>query len=99
MTTHYRDSLIKQSELKWEQPEVTTTDGDRVDLTIRIPLTDWFDRQAKRACSLGVIAALTFIGECLEKDKSIDNTALCQFFTELGIPELKNHLRSTEKPE
>lgn len=98
MKRHYRNSLLTQRDIKWK-PKTTTTEDGGVDLTIRVPLSKMLDVQAKRACALGVVATLTFMAECIERDKPIDAVALSLFVDELGIPELKTRLTHKEKSE
>lgn len=92
----YKDTIIKQKELQWMPPKIRQIKDGKIDLKFTIPLTTILDTQAKRAFMQGIVEALGFVGSCQEQKVIITKELLDRKFSEWGIPELSEILKTKE---
>jgi hypothetical protein len=85
---NYKDTILK--EIKWHNTSTIQSDDGKMDLNLRIPLTDIMDAQAKNSFAKGVQEGAQFILDELAKgDKNwkpkVLKQALTQKMKEWGI--------------
>ena len=86
--THWKETLIKSSDIQWKRPRMKSTDDDRLDFDLHLPFTGLFNAQAKRAFAAGMMAMLQFHVKQQEDKHSIEVGDLIALFNECGLPEV-----------
>ncbi len=72
---NYKDTILK--EIKWHNTSTVQSDDGKLDLILRIPLTDILDAQAKNSFAKGVQEGAQFIlDEFAKGDKNWKPTIL-----------------------
>lgn len=66
---NYKDSLLKQENIKWKQPRIKWQDDDSMDLVLKVPIQKLLEGQAYKSFNAGVIALFDFLE--IQKDKPL----------------------------
>jgi hypothetical protein len=85
---NYKDTILKQSQIKWHRPPVKYIDDGKLDLVLNIPLTAVIEGQAEQSFFLGACQALGWIGEMQESKEPITQKMLDVKLKEWGIYKL-----------
>ena len=84
---NWKDTVFKQSEIKWKNPKFKYVDDNKTDLILTIPITGLLEQQAFRSFTRGVYEGLQFAGN-LSTDRPNDiPQSLKDKFIEWGMPQ------------
>jgi hypothetical protein len=84
---NYKDTILKQSQIKWKQPKMKVKDDGNVDLNIHVPLTELLDKQALNSFTKGVLHMMTLYADCQTNKVEITSELIVSKFTEWGLPD------------
>lgn len=84
---HWKETMFKQSEIRWKQPKFKYVDDDNIDLILTVPISKLIEEQARKSFTFGVYEVLKFMGS-VKVDGSVNlNKLLKDKFIEWGMPQ------------
>jgi len=92
----YRDSLLRNKDLRWKVPKWTVKEDGKLDLNIHIPLSDILDRQARQSFLYGVAQYILWENE-QPKGVPISGEAIDKAIDSLGLGDLWQQIRAKQK--
>ena len=84
---HWRETLIKSSDIAWKKLKPITTDDGKLDIILSLPLTTLFEQQAKRSFALGMNVVLQFLTQHHKENKPIEPEDIVKLLYDCGLPE------------
>lgn len=81
----YKDTILKQEQIKWKRPPVKIINDDKVDLIITIPLTEILDCQAKTSYFAGANEIFKYIMSVIDEKKIINEDDVKSKLREMGL--------------
>lgn len=84
---HWEETVIKSKDIKWKH-RMKTTDDDKLDFDLHLPLTELFRGQARGAFLQGMLTVIQFHIKQQEDDKPVAVEDLASLFNECGFPEI-----------
>jgi hypothetical protein len=83
---NWKDTVFKQSQVKWKNPKFKYVDDNNIDLILTIPITGLLEQQARQSFTIGVSEVLKFMGR-VPIDGSVNlNKLLKEKFIEWDLP-------------
>lgn len=82
---NWKETVLKQKNIKWKRPSLKYFDDGNIDLIINIPITKLMEKQAHWAFLCGVQQVLLFYAKAQEENRVIDEAQLATKFTEWGL--------------
>ena len=58
---NWKDTVFKQSQIRWKNPKFKYVDDNNIDLFLTIPITDLLEQQARQSFAQGVFEMLKHI--------------------------------------
>lgn len=83
---NYKDTLIDFSKVEWKPPTMELVDDGKIDLTIKVPVTDLVNSQAKRTWVLALKEYERFIKTLVDKPDEA-NAQIEKQYKEWGLLE------------
>jgi len=83
---NWKDTVFKQSQVRWKNPKFKYVDDNNIDITLTIPITSLLEQQALQSFAIGVAEVLKFMGS-VPTDGSVNlNKLLKDKFIEWDLP-------------
>jgi hypothetical protein len=84
---NWKDTVFKQSQIKWKNPKFKYVDDNNIDLILTIPITNLLEQQARQSFTQGVFEMLKHIAST-PTDGSVNVSQLLkEKFIEWGLPQ------------
>jgi hypothetical protein len=83
---HYKETLLKQKEIKFRMPKLKINDDGKVDIAIHIPLTNILEGQALKSFTYGVFAIIELHANCVAENMILTTGMIRAKFIEWGLP-------------
>ena len=91
---HWKDTIIKSSDIKWKSCKPISTDDGKLDINMHIPLTGIVEYQAKKSFMDGLNAMYEFVYELRHTKKTICLQDIATFYEQCGYPEIASQIKS-----
>ncbi len=79
---NYKDTILKQSQIKWEAPKIKYIDDGNVDFHVTVPLTNLLNMQAQTSFTHGVLEMFKFTALA---EEPLTSEVLANKFSEWGL--------------
>ena len=87
---HWRETLIKSEDIKWNRPRVKTIKDGKLDFILTVPITNLFEGQARQSFAEGMVEMLKF--HINHDAKPIEFPEIVKLFKDCGLPEVARAL-------
>ena len=90
---------MKSEDIKWKGLPTENTDG-KLDIHLKIPLTNWIEAQAKASFAAGMFTMLRFhVQKQTEKNPIaiIEIADLIKLFNDCGLPDIANQFKEVKR--
>ncbi len=84
---HWKDTVLKQREIRWSHPEFKYVDDNKIDIILTIPITRLLEEQARRSFTNGVFEMLKHVANTPIDDSVDVSQVLKDKFIEWGLPQ------------
>ena len=82
---NYKDTVLKQSQIKWRRPPVKYIEDGKLDVVVSIPLTKVIEGQAQISFAWGCFEVLSWLGDTQQKQIQITPKMMEDKMREWGI--------------
>jgi hypothetical protein len=82
---NYKDTVLKQNQIKWRRPPVKYIEDGKLDVVVSIPLTRVIEGQAQISFAWGCFEALSWLGDTQQKQIKITSKMLEDKMKEWGV--------------
>ena len=83
----WKDTVFKQSQIRWQNPEFKYVDDGNIDITLTILLTNLLEQQARQSFTIGVAEVLKHMGSVPVDGSANLSKLLKDKFIEWGLPQ------------
>jgi hypothetical protein len=84
---NWKDTVFKQSQIKWKNPKFKYVDDDNIDIILNIPITNLLKQQARQSFTIGISEILKFMGSVPTDGSANLNRLLKDKFIEWDLPQ------------
>ena len=92
---HWKKTLMKSEDIKWKGLHAENIAG-KLDIHLKIPLTNWIEAQAKASFAAGMLTMLQFHVQKQTEKSSIEVADLIKLFNDCGLPDIANRFKEAQ---